>query len=93
MYAKLNREDINRFINDKELQQNAKTYFPDHQPHIFQTGYYSAPSWNWSYQVGITSIARTKQDAKDFGDVQYFEVVTQFGEVKAARKINLSAYN
>ena len=80
------RENINRFVNNKEAQQNAKTYFSDHQPNVCQAGYYSASSRNWNYEVGMTHIARTGQD------VQYFEVVTQFGEVKAARRFIILAH-
>lgn len=92
MYGKIERKELLSFIDDKEFKDNAQAYFGDHQPHIWQTGYYSAPGWNWAYQVGITCINDYFDDRSVSGR-QYFEVVTQFGEVKAARKINLPAYN
>lgn len=93
MYGKIDRKEVMSFINDIDAQHTAKEYFGQHQPHIWQTGYYSAPSWNWSYQIGITNINGTGENTIQSGTRQYFEVVTQFGEVVAARKINIEVYD
>lgn len=74
------------YLNNEDAVENAKKYFGKHQPNIYSTGFYSAPSWNWGYRIGITCVHQDDQTL-------YFDVVTQFGEVKAARKINLEAYN
>lgn len=89
MYGKIERKEVLNFLKDSEYKQNAETYFGKHQPSIYKTGWYSTDSWNWAYEIGLTSYHRTGQDAKDFGKVQWFEVITQFGSVVAARKINL----
>jgi hypothetical protein len=81
MYGKIERKELYAFLNYKPNQETAKCYFSTHQPHIWSTGWYSAPSWNWAYNVGITHV-----------DGQYFEVVTAFGQVEAARKISLDSY-
>ena len=67
------------FIQNEQAKKLAKDIFGDKQPRVFQTGFYSALSWNWGYIIGIA-----KDDA---GEI--YEVVTQFGAVKAARMINL----
>lgn len=66
------------YLNDEESKENAKKYFGDKQPSIHEIGFYSAPSWNWGYRIGIV---KTKG--------KYFEVVTQFGAVVSARLINI----
>lgn len=68
------------YLNNDTAKQNAMDYFTGKpQPSIYQTGFYSAPSWNWGYIIGI---------AKANGKL--FEVVTQFGHVTAAREIHLT---
>ena len=68
----------NYHLENEEAKENAKKYFGDKQPNIYRTGFYSAPSWNWGYQIGIVGT-----------DGKWFEVVTQFGQVKSAREIYL----
>ncbi len=51
------------------------------QPHMFMTGYYSAPSWNWAYQFGIVKIGS-----------KYYELMTQFGGVVGGREIYIDKY-
>lgn len=64
--------------NDTALQ-NADIYFKGkQQPYIYDTGFYSAPSWNWGYRIGLVST-----------NGKTFEVVTQFGEVKVAIEIRI----
>jgi hypothetical protein len=82
IYGKLNRKDLYLFLDNKENKATAKEVFGDHQPSIIKTGWYSAPSWNWSYSYGIT-----QQEGKT-----YF-VVTGFGQVEAAREFDLSRYD
>ena len=72
------------YLNNDETKENAKKYFGDKQPSIYQTGFYSAPSWNWAYKIGIVGVR-----AGVSKEIQYFEVVTQFGEVVSARIIDL----
>ncbi len=66
------------YLNDETAKANAEQYFGKNQPSIYHTGFYSAPSWNWGYRLGLVQV-------KD----KVFEVVTQFGEVKAAREVNI----
>lgn len=68
-----------QYLNNETACQNTDIYFAGkRQPPIYQTGFYSAPSWNWGYYLGIVAT-----------NGKTFEVVTQFGEVKAAREISL----
>lgn len=62
------------YLHDENAIQLADMLFGDKQPNIYRTGFYSAPSWNWAYLIGLVKV----------GDTVY-EVVTQFGTVKAAR--------
>lgn len=66
----------------------------------YRTGFYSSPSWNWGYIIGIVGVngqghkhiteeGLTYGNGVQSGTVKYFEVVTQFGVVKAAREINI----
>jgi len=80
LYGKIDRKELNSFINNKDNQATAKEVFGDKQPSIIQTGWYSAPSWNWSYQVGFCDVMVNSE-------LQIFEVVTQFGSVEAARRV------
>lgn len=66
------------YLDNETATENAKKYFGKNQPSIHRTGFYSAPSWNWGYEIGITGVAG-----------KWFEVVTQFGGVVAAVEINL----
>lgn len=66
------------YLNNEQAVANAKQYFGDNQPNIHEIGFYSAPSWNWGYRIGIVGV-----------NDMWFEVVTQFGSVVAAREINL----
>jgi hypothetical protein len=88
------------YLNNEDAKANAKKYFGDNQPSLHETGFYSAPSWNWGYKLGIVGVNGTGSDYKteegliygngiQSGTVKYFEVVTQFGAVKAAREINI----
>lgn len=90
----------NWFLEDKTARKNAKQYFGDKQPSIFHTGFYSAPSWNWGYEIGIVGVPGSGSNYKteegliygngiQSGVTRWFEVVTQFGKVKAAREIYL----
>lgn len=51
------------------------------QPNIFQTGFYSAPSWNWGYVFGIVTIGGT-----------VYEVMTRFGSLEGGREIYMPKY-
>lgn len=67
------------YLNNDTALQNADIYFKGkRQPSIYTTGFYSSPSWNWGYYLGIVG-----------SNGKWFEVVTQFGEVKAAREVFL----
>ena len=71
------RDLQNLYLNNKDARALAKEIFGDRQPSIYQTGFYSSPSWNWGYQIGLVREA----------DNKIYEVVTRFGCVEAARKI------
>jgi len=71
------------YLNDK-AKETAKKFFGDIQPSIHSIGFYSSPSWNWGYQIGIVGIR-----AEVSKEVQWFEVITQFGQVIGARFIHL----
>lgn len=66
------------YINNENAVQLADMVFGDKQPSIYRTGFYSSPSWNWGYLIGLVKT-----------DGIVYEVVTQFGEVKAARVANI----
>jgi hypothetical protein len=70
-----------QYLNNETCREYAKKYFGNNQPNIFVTGFYSSNTWNWGYMIGIVGVGKTKTD--------WFEVVTQFGEVVSARPINL----
>ena len=78
------------YLNNDEARANAKKYFGNKQPSIYRTGFYSAPSWNWGYHIGLVEVrgyhytAKTKQEVH-----QVFEAVTQFGSVVAAMPVQL----
>lgn len=67
------------YLNDT-AKEMAKKIFGDRQPSILETGFYSAPSWNWGYHIGIVGVI-----LEGGGTPQYFEVCTQFGTVVGAR--------
>lgn len=73
------RELKDWYIKNDDAVANAKKYFGKTQPSILATGFYSAPSWNWGYKIGLCEV----------DGVGVFEVVTQFGEVVAARREHL----
>ena len=77
------------YLDNENAVANAKKYFGDKQPSIYATGFYSASSWNWGYSLGIVGVASHDYVTKKDNPIQYFEVVTQFGEVKAAKCITL----
>jgi len=79
MNGKISRSDLYPFLNSEENKKTAREVFGDVQPYVIQTGWYSSPSWNWSYLVGI---------AKRGGEV--YRVVTAFGQVEAAQKLYFS---
>lgn len=73
------RELKDWYLENDTACQNADIYFKGkRQPSIHGTGFYSAPSWNWGYHLGLVS-----------ANGKVFEVVTRFGEVKAAREVNI----
>lgn len=82
-------KDLRTMFLDNELnRKNAKQYFGDRQPMIFQTGFYSAPSWNWGYVIGIASIEILASNGdRELDETKTFEVVTRFGQVESAREI------
>lgn len=93
-----NLKDLrNWYLNNETAKENAKKYFGDNQPSIHQTGFYSAPSWNWGYLIGIVGVSGSGNDHDgngiQSGVTKWFEVVTQFGVVVAAREINLPTIN
>lgn len=51
------------------------------QPSIYRTAYYSAPSWNWAYEIGLATI-----------DGVVYELLTQFGSIKGGREIYMPTY-
>lgn len=63
------------YTQNGDAKALAKEVFGDKQPNIYRTGFYSAPSWNWGYLIGLVTVKG-----------QVYEVVTQFGSVVAARK-------
>lgn len=63
------------YTQNDEAKALAKEVFGDRQPSIYRTGFYSAPSWNWGYVIGLVTV-----------NGQVYKVVTQFGAVVAARK-------
>lgn len=71
----------NWYTENEEAKQLAKEVFGNHQPSIYQTGFYSAPSWNWGYKIGLVIVEN-----------KHYEVVTQFGEVVAAREVYIPTY-
>ena len=75
------------YLEDGIAKENAKKYFDNIQPRIFQTGFYSAPSWNWGYELGIVGVDGTGENGIQSGNTKWFEVVTQFGQVKSAREV------
>ena len=88
------------YLDNQDARDNAEKYFGDKQPSIYSTGYYSAPSWNWGYEIGIVGIPGSGSEYQteeglvygngiQSGVTKYFEIVTQFGVVKTAREINL----
>jgi hypothetical protein len=79
------------YLEDETAIDNAKKYFGNIQPNYYRTGFYSAPSWNWGYQIGIVGINGNGRDGNGIqsGITKWFEIVTQFGVVKAAKDINL----
>ena len=77
------------YLNNETARENAKKYFGMNQPTIHETGFYSAPSWNWAYRIGIVGVGGTGENGIQSGTIKWFEVVTQFGEVKAAIEIYL----
>lgn len=82
----INYKDLkNWYLDNAEAKENAAKYFGKRQPSIHQTGFYSSPSWNRGYIIGIAGVGSINSDGET--STIYFEVVTQFGEVKAARKI------
>lgn len=77
------------YLDNETAKENAKKYFGKNQPTVFRTGFYSAPSWNWGYIIGIVGVNGTGENGIQSGTTKYFEVVTQFGEVKSAYEIAL----
>ncbi len=74
-----------QFLDNEDAKANARTYFGTRQPSTYATGFYSSPSWNWGYCMGIVGIVLEDE-------IKWFEVVTQFGEVVAARSAYLPTY-
>lgn len=62
------------YTQNDDAKTLAKEVFGGKQPNIYSTGFYSAPSWNWGYRIGLVQVGE-----------QTYEVVTQFGSVVAAR--------
>ncbi len=95
LYGKIDRKDLFDFLRYQANIDTAKEVFGNTQPQIIQTGWYSTPSWNWSYQVGFCDVMIDVIAPGGKGQIPYameqelqlFEVVTQFGEVKAARRV------
>ena len=82
---KYNRQDVKLFQdwgkNDKVISKMMNQKGVGFQPHIFQTGFYKAPSWNWAYQFGILKVGS-----------KVYEVMTRFGAVEGGREVNLVEY-
>lgn len=66
------------YTQNEGAKATAKAVFGDKQPSIYRTGFYSAPSWNWGYQIGLVTANGVTYD-----------VVTQFGAVVAAHSVNI----
>lgn len=81
------------YLENETAKENAEKYFGDFQPSLHQTGFYSAPSWNWGYLIGIVGVegSGSNHDGNGIqsGVTKWFEVVTQFGAVKAAKELYL----
>lgn len=82
--------ELKRWYLNDEARATAKEYFGDQQPSIHSTGFYSAPSWNWGYHIGIVGVIRHRGEPLD---IKYFEVVTQFGAVVGARPVYIPVIN
>ena len=80
----------NDYLNDTS-RDIATRLFGDTQPNICIIGHYSAPSWNWAYQIGIVAVMGrlilndgTELPTQPLASVPYM-VCTQFGKVIGAR--------
>jgi hypothetical protein len=82
-------KDLNNWYLSDERKKLAKEVFGNKQPNIFRTGFYSAPSWNWGYEIGIVGVNEIDYNGLQEETTKYYEVVTQFGEVVGAIEINL----
>jgi hypothetical protein len=76
------------YTDNEDAKALAKRVFADTQPRIYETGFYSSPSWNWGYRIGIVSVTELASNGEsELDTIKYYEVVTQFEGVKAARQI------
>lgn len=78
------REDVKlmqQWGNNNKVVAKLMDSKSNFQPHMYITGYYSAPSWNWAYQFGIVKIGS-----------RYYELMTQFGGVVGGREIYMERY-
>jgi len=80
---KAKMEDVKRLIEwGKDDEVVSKLISKEMiQPRIERVAYYSAPSWNWAYEIGIAEI-----------DGVLYELLTQFGSVKGGRQLWLPKY-
>ncbi len=76
--GKITRKELNNYYLIDEKLEAAKNIFGNQKLTIYQTGYYSAPSWNWGYFIGLV-----------VKDGKTYEVVTRFGEVVSAMQFYL----
>ncbi len=74
--------DLKRWYLNDDARALAKRVFGDHQPSINETGFYSAPSWNWGYRIGLVAVNGTT-----------YEVVTAFGCVEGAIRAFIPEYD
>lgn len=81
-YTRKDVELFKRWGADNKVVSKLMSNKSNFQPHMFTTGYYSAPSWNWAYQFGIVKIGS-----------KYYELMTQFGGVCGGREIYIDKYS
>jgi hypothetical protein len=90
---KMNHKDLKMQLKDKGSMENAKKYFGEIQPRIFQTDFYQPKNANWAYIIGIVGVNNTTdngiQNSIHLEDVKWFKVITQFGKILSANEIYL----
>lgn len=81
-YKRQDVENYKRWGAENKVIAKLMSNKSSFQPQMFTTGYYSTPSWNWSYVFGIVKIG-----------TRYYELMTQFGGVVGGREIYIDKYS